>query len=259
MTTLCGVVLAAGEGRRMGCAKALLELEGATLVEHHVARLVEVGCTSIVVVVRPGTADVVRTLLREHREARVAAVTTSSQAESLAAGLRVLEEAGGTRGDVLIVTPVDMLPAEAGTHHALLACLTGATLAVTPMFGGRGGHPVIAHRAMLAPYQAAPAGALPSLRAVLAQAVERRRRVEVDDPRVLGDLDTPSDVRRIAPHQSSARRVPATHGEPVPHHEARGGPTDPGGATAALTSRASTASRPVGERPDQGSEDRLGR
>ena len=40
MTILSGIVLAAGEGRRMGSTKALLEVRGSTLVEHHVARLV---------------------------------------------------------------------------------------------------------------------------------------------------------------------------------------------------------------------------
>jgi molybdenum cofactor cytidylyltransferase len=202
MTTLSGIVLAAGEGRRMGGTKALLELAGATLVEHHVARLVEVGCTLIAVVVRPFAVDVVRTLLCAESAAHVAGVSTSSQAESLAAGLRMLDEVAGARPDAIIVTPVDMLPAEARTHHALLACLSATTLAVTPLYNGRGGHPVIARRALLAPYEALPQSthtALPPLREVLRQALDARRRIEVDDPRVLGDLDTPADVRALAP------------------------------------------------------------
>jgi CTP:molybdopterin cytidylyltransferase MocA len=201
MTALSGIVLAAGEGRRMGGEKALLALEGATLVEHHVARLAELGCQSIAVVVRPSAVDLVRTLVRAQHEVRVAGVTTRSQAESLAAALAVLDRAGRTRQDVIIVTPVDMLPAEASTYRALLACLGRDTLAVTPLYRGRGGHPVIVRRALLAPYEAPPSAAHPSppsLREVLTAALEARRRIEVDDPRVLGDLDTPADVRALA-------------------------------------------------------------
>lgn len=198
MTTVCGIVLAAGEGRRMGGSKALLELHGATLVEHHVARLVEIGCTSVAVVVQPGLAGVVRALLQAHREVLVHGVTTGSQAESLAVGVRVLHQGRSTGDDVIVVTPVDMLPAEARTYRALLAHLTGAVVAVTPLHRGRGGHPVVARRAVLSSYEADARGSAPTLREVLAAVgVPRRRRVELDDPRVLGDLDTPADVRAL--------------------------------------------------------------
>jgi CTP:molybdopterin cytidylyltransferase MocA len=145
--------------------------------------------------VRPAAAEVVRSLLRGHEEARVLAVATSAQAESLAAGLQSLDEACHTPDDVILVTPVDMLPAALATHHALLASLTGQALAVTPVHRGRGGHPVIARRALLAPYEGAHVP--PPLREVLATAGEARLRVEVEDPRVLGDLDYPADVRAL--------------------------------------------------------------
>ena len=193
MTHCFGIVLAAGEGRRMGGPKALLEVDGSTLVEFHAARLAEVGCTSIAIVVRPDVADAVRGLLREHPGVRVAAVITSSQAESLAAGLRALHAGSRSQKDVIIVTPVDLMPPLAATYRTLLACLGDTTLAVTPVHAGRGGHPVVAYRALFAPYEVEPPQAPPPLRDVLA-AVPSRRRVEVDDPRVLGDLDTPSDL-----------------------------------------------------------------
>ncbi|MET0594285.1 MAG: NTP transferase domain-containing protein [Polyangiaceae bacterium] len=216
MTRLAGIVLAAGEGRRMGGTKALIELEGASLVEHHVSRLAEIGCTSIVVVARHTAADVVRSVVGRSREVRVEGVTTNSQAASLAAGLRVLDAAGSAHDDVIIVTPVDMLPASSETHRALLACLDGSIVAVTPLHAGRGGHPVILRRQLLAPYEAARDDEPPSLRDVLAGAMESRRRVEVDDPRVLGDLDTPADLRAlrggaeerdVAPGGASAHRL----------------------------------------------------
>lgn len=208
MTRLCGIVLAAGEGRRMGRAKALLEFEGASLVERHVSRLVEIGCTSITVVARPGSAEAVRRLLNAHPQVWVEAVTTNSQAESLAAAMR-LYSGRGAQHEVFVITPVDMLPAEVRTHRALLACLAGATLAVTPRFGGRGGHPVIARRALLAPYETARPSALPPLRDLLQSASVSRRRVEVDDPLVLGDLDTPSDLRALRLSRAATSPTPS--------------------------------------------------
>jgi nicotine blue oxidoreductase len=194
MTTFAGIVLAAGVGRRMGGTKALIEIDGTTLVEHHVARLADVECKQVVVVVRHGVAEIIARLLRRFPAVRVESVATSSQAESLAAGLRVLDAGSRTQDEVIIVTPVDMLPARAETYRALLACLHGSTSAVTPLYAGHGGHPVIVRRAVLAPYESTVPGELPSLREVLRCAMESRRRVEVDDPRVLGDLDTPSDL-----------------------------------------------------------------
>jgi CTP:molybdopterin cytidylyltransferase MocA len=199
MTKLSAVVLAAGEGRRMGGATALLEIDGRTLVEHHAERLTEVGCSSIVVVVPPAAARAVTERLLSHRVVHIAAAATASQADSLAAGLRVL---AGASGDVVVVTPVDMVPAQRGTHHALLAALTsGTAVAVTPVYRGRGGHPVVVRRSMLAPYEerGLPGStlALPPLRDVLAEAGDARRRVEVDDENVLGDLDTPADLRAL--------------------------------------------------------------
>jgi CTP:molybdopterin cytidylyltransferase MocA len=185
-----GIVLAAGEGRRMGGVKALLDADGTTLVERHVTRLVEIGCTSVVIVVRPTAAASVRVLLLEQARARVEAVETCSQAESLAAGLRVLD---ASRHDVIVVTPVDMLPAETRTHRALFACLEGPTLAVTPSFRGHGGHPVVARREVFAKYDVS----LPPLRELLASLGTARQRIEVDDPLVLGDLDTPSDLHAL--------------------------------------------------------------
>ena len=217
MTTLRAIVLAAGEGRRMGGQKALLEIDGATLVARHVERLLEVGCSSIVVVVRPEAGPRVSELLRAHEAVRVETAATRSQGESLAAGLRRLE---GSRGDVVIITPVDMVPAEAGTHQALLGSLTGAALAATPVYRGRGGHPVIAHRSVLAPYErraegtihGAPEPVPPPLRDVLAEAGDARRRVEVDDERVVGDLDTPSDVRALLSGRGGGDRSAAGAG-----------------------------------------------
>jgi molybdenum cofactor cytidylyltransferase len=196
------LVLAAGEGRRMGGPKALLRVDGVPLVLRHLERLHEAGCGSLAVVVRPPLVQAVRGLVESAPYAahvRVVEAETDSQSGSLAAGLQALlagaPEGGGTRDTALLVTPVDLLPPAVATVRALLAALEGEALAATPAHGGRGGHPVVLRGELLAPFLAR--SGWPSLRDVLAGAGERRVRVEVDDAAVLGDLDTPSDVRAL--------------------------------------------------------------
>lgn len=187
---VCGLVLAAGHGLRMGGPKALLARGGVTLVERHVRRLAEVGCVSVVVVTRPELAERVRTLLGHSRlTCKVHGEATSSQAASLAAGLRVLGFA-----DVLVISPVDALPAAPATYRALLAALGPQLDAVTPVHAGRGGHPVVVRRSLLVTYDVAlaPGAEPPPLRTVLRAA--RRLRLPVDDARVLGDYDRPGDL-----------------------------------------------------------------
>lgn len=172
---MIGIVLAAGEGRRMGRAKARLELDGTTLVDLHVARLHEVGATEVLVVVR----EAIRS------QARVLVAETRSQAESLAIATAALATT-----DAVLVTPVDLLPPEPATYRALLAALRDGCDAVTPTFGGKGGHPVVLRPAVLAPFREKEP---PPLKLVLDALGPRRLRLRVDDARVLGDFDTPSD------------------------------------------------------------------
>lgn len=172
---MIGVVLAAGEGRRMGRAKARLELDGSTLVELHVDRLLEVGASEVLVVVR----EPVRS------RGRVLVAATRSQAESLAVATAALAST-----DAVIVTPVDLLPPEPATYRALVAALRDPHDAVTPTFGGKGGHPVVLRPAALAPFRTKEP---PTLKDVLDALGPRRLRLRVDDARVLGDFDTPSE------------------------------------------------------------------
>ena len=48
--TVAGLVLAAGEGRRLGRPKALLEVDGERLVDRAVRVLHEAGCSPVYVV-----------------------------------------------------------------------------------------------------------------------------------------------------------------------------------------------------------------
>ena len=200
MSALRGIVLAAGTGRRMGGPKVLLTLDGHPLIRLHVARLLEVGCASVTIVVRPEAEGRVRDLLSAFVRPAVelVAVCTEAQSESLDAALRHMHCA---RTDTLIVTPIDLLPAEVTTHRVLQAALGVTIVAATPMHAGRGGHPVVVRRAALEPSE------LPPLRTLLRALGPARVRIAVADEKILGDFDRPRDLRPRRPARGWASRI----------------------------------------------------
>lgn len=174
---MIGVVLAAGAGRRMGGPKARLVAFGAPLLEAHVRRLEQAGCRDVVVAVREG-------------DERLAPHTVVSSAPDPAGSLRVaLAAARGGEHELVVVTPVDALPARVHTIRALVRAARAPALAATPTFRRRGGHPVVVTRCALTALDDGR-----SLRDLLRALGERRVRVEVADAAVAVDLDEPADV-----------------------------------------------------------------
>jgi len=182
-----GIILAAGDGERMGGSKALLLASGEPLAAAHVHRMREAGVSRVVLVVRPSVAA----RLGAFPDAQVLLSSAPDPAGSLAVAVR---GAAIAKDALVLVTPVDAAPATLATIEALAAALAEAPLALaaTPRHGGSGGHPILCHAEVLAPYreEATP----PPLRDVLRSLGDRRLRVDVDDARVLVDLDTPDDV-----------------------------------------------------------------
>jgi molybdenum cofactor cytidylyltransferase len=182
------VLLAAGHGGRMGGPKARLCIDGRPLLLHHVERIAQLGIERVVAVVHPREAS------RIALSGIVLALSEAAdQAGSLAVGVRALGVMDAE--DALLVTPVDALPPNLDVHAALAAALDAGARAATPVFGGRGGHPVACRFAELAVY-AAP-GPHPPLRARLGAMGDSRARVTVADRAIAGDLDTPEDVRAL--------------------------------------------------------------
>lgn len=181
------IILAAGAGERMGGSKALLLIDGKPLVKGHIERALEAGCERVVVVARPEVAA----RLGEILHVTVVPVTTDEQAQSLAAGARKVGKRGDSR---VLITPVDAPPVSLATIQALFAAIDGKTEVATPHHAGKGGHPVACRAKVLSVYGKEHEGNLRPLREVLEALEASRVRIEVDDPRVGVDLDTPEDV-----------------------------------------------------------------
>jgi CTP:molybdopterin cytidylyltransferase MocA len=185
----------------MGAPKALLELAGVPLVRAHVERALELGYPHALVIVRPELAERVRQLfapLPYADRVRIVSAATCSQAASLALLVRLLAADGPSASNTtVLITPVDALPCSDATHRELSAALTGAVLAVTPQFEARGGHPVLLKAEMLETYLHGSLESCCSLRDLLAEAGERRRRIDVADQAVVSDVDTPEEARAL--------------------------------------------------------------
>jgi molybdenum cofactor cytidylyltransferase len=192
---IAGIILAAGRSSRMGTSKALLPTpQGASFVARLLTTLREGGIVNPLVVGREDD-EPLRAEVERHAGAYVANADADAggQLSSLLAGLAAVDRAG-VRG--AMVVPVDAPLLAASTVAALLAVFD-ATLApiVRPRYQGRHGHPAIFSRMVFGELRSADpaAGAKMVLRAH-EQAIVN---VDVDDPGVLGDIDTPESYRAM--------------------------------------------------------------
>lgn len=190
MTPSAAIVLAAGEGRRMGGPKALLLVDGKPLIWAHVQRLREAACQPIIVVTRTAVAAA----LADMPGVRVIAADTSSMAASLSVAVRNLTPEPNR---VVVVAPIDTLPARRTTLELLLtAAASSHTHVATPQYRGQSGHPIALRDELLRVFREGYTG---TLRDVVRSAGQHRRRVDVDDAAVRSDLNTPADLAALRP------------------------------------------------------------
>lgn len=150
----------------MGRPKGLLALDGVPLLRAHVDSFVAAGLP-VTVVLGPLATEHVAALPPGVRVVLNLAWRTTQMADSAFFGL---DGAG-----VALLTPVDAPPAKPATLAALLACDGPAV----PTFAGVDGHPV-----RLVP---------PHVRARLDARLAGARRVPVDDPDCVRNLNRPDE------------------------------------------------------------------
>ncbi|MGQ0504818.1 MAG: nucleotidyltransferase family protein [Myxococcaceae bacterium] len=193
------VILAAGEGKRMGFPKALLEYEKNRSFLGHLASIFsKAGCDPLAVTGKD--TELVRT---HHPELRVVSNPDweDGQFSSVRKGLQAALDEGA---DVIAIHPVDMPTVRVSTVSSLFGKLNGSQ-GVVPEFEGATGHPLLLTRGAVE--QVLQMQDVPHLEAAISRL--NIKRVNTKDPGVMVNLNTPDVYERIlgsAPHLAPAKK-----------------------------------------------------
>jgi molybdenum cofactor cytidylyltransferase len=184
---MTAIILAGGESRRMGQPKALLDADGEGFAQRLARVFSEAGC-GVLVVTGAHAAELSAALrgipLVENANWR------AGQLSSVRAGLAAA--LADPDVDRVLVHPVDIPLVGPGAVGCVASAL-GQAVAVVPVFRGEPGHPLGLTRA--AAEQILGWGDLPHLEAALSRLGATR--VEVTDPTILQEVDTPADYEAL--------------------------------------------------------------
>ncbi len=185
--TAAGLILAAGESRRMGSPKALLPFQESTFLDTLIALLAPF-CRPVVVVLG-AHAERVRAAAMQPAHFVTNPDYLSGQTGSMQCGLRAVP----ADAEGVLFTLVDHPAVSAATIEALLA--SPRPLVRVPRHGGERGHPIWFRRELVAEFLALPPGE-PANRVVRAHRGETEF-LDVDDAGVLADIDDPASFERL--------------------------------------------------------------
>jgi molybdenum cofactor cytidylyltransferase len=184
-----GVLLAAGESRRMGYPKPLLKIADRTFLEHTCAAMLT--AVESLIVVLGARADEVRRAIPD--EPRIRAVENPNFARGQLSSLQVALSAASCEAAAILVHLVDHPTVSATTFQRVVdEYMRTRQPIVIARYRGRRGHPVLFARALFEELKAVPEDE--GARVVVNADPARVHYVELDDPGVLRDLDTPQDL-----------------------------------------------------------------
>jgi CTP:molybdopterin cytidylyltransferase MocA len=211
------VLLAAGEGSRLGRPKALVELHGRTLAERGIDLLRSGGADPILIVtgaapVRlPGTQAVDnpdwRTGMGSSLRAALQALTDAGAGESVRASAGRTAGGGPNVGAVVVALADQPLVGPEAVARLIAAYRAGASVAVAA-YDGQPRNPVLLAREHWPEVMATATGDT-GARAFLRVRADLVTLVECGDTGRPDDIDTPADLARVAAALASPH-----HGRP---------------------------------------------
>lgn len=186
MTGVAGLLLAAGEGSRIGQPKALVQVGGVPLAQRGMTLLRDGGCAPVAVVLGAAQVDTPGAIAVHNPHWR------SGMGSSLRAGLDALPDTAAAVVVALVDQPC-ILPE--AVRRLVQAHEAGAAIAVAS-YDGRPRNPVLlsrVHWPAVASVAVGDVGARPFLRANPALVTH----IECGDIADPADVDTPADLDRL--------------------------------------------------------------
>jgi len=189
---ITGVLLAAGESRRMGDFKQLLPLGEKTFVEHCVDQLLASGVGELIVVTGHREWDVRQAL--GGRPVRFAhnADYRSGMASSIKCGIRAASE----KARAFLIALVDQPQIQAETiRHLIQVFDQGQARIVIPRYDERNGHPILLDERLRD--EILNMSEEDGLRQIVRAHESEIQRIDVSSRAVVDDCDLPEDYDRL--------------------------------------------------------------
>jgi len=182
-----GIILAAGESRRMGFPKALLPYRNETFLDTLIG-LFAGRCEPLIVVLGAG-AEQIRSRASRPATFVVNPDYARGMTTSLQCGLRMVP----ADAEGVLFTLVDHPSVSSSTIDTLLA--SPRPLLRVPRYGADRGHPIWFSRDLIPEFLAIPVGGAAN------EVVHRHRQqtefLDLDDPGIVADIDDPEAYRQL--------------------------------------------------------------
>ena len=221
------IILAAGEARKMGYSKALIEHEGGrSFLQSLVSTFGKAGCSVIGVIGKDAEA------VREQHPSVHLVENERWQEGQLGSVKTGLEAAFEDGADMVLIHPVDMPALRASTLKSLIKAMGDSVEALRPEFEGASGFPILLSRTTAERLRDKSGGAQ------LEEEVRglQMRRIPVKDPGVVVNINTPETYERLF---GFAPKL-------APPPKRRGKKSEPAAATASTGASAQREASPEG-------------
>jgi molybdenum cofactor cytidylyltransferase len=186
---IAGIILAAGEGKRIGQNKGLLKIGGISFLEKVILPLKDAGCDPVIVVGGSQSDKVKAESLKHGAEFALNENWQSGQFSSLKAGLRQLKH--DVEGAIIALADHPLVMSN--TYNILMEeFLEHSDKIILPICNGRRGHPIVLPDDIIGEIKSAPDNSI--LKDIIFDHTDKIYETVIEDPGILKDIDTNSDL-----------------------------------------------------------------